>query len=117
VDLTAIEVAFERVRLRLTVRADLVLDRPVADTADDLVVLGFGDTLDDAAADAVSGAIDVLTDNYDVPPSRAYTLCSIAGDLVVTQAVNGVCGVHVKIPHRVLGAGVRLTTAEEGAAT
>ena len=35
--------------------------------------------------------------------SDAYALCSLQADLIVTQLVNGVCGIHARTPKAIFG--------------
>ncbi len=42
--------------------------------------------------------IALLGREQDVSRGDAYTLCSVVGDLAVTQVVSGVRGVHMTMP-------------------
>ena len=41
-----------------------------------------------AAKDAVSGMIDLLTFRHKISPVHAYMLCSVAGDLRISEIVD-----------------------------
>jgi acetamidase/formamidase len=91
--------------LKLTLRRDVALRAPVAITGHDLIITGFGDTLDAAMAAAVNNAVDLLVSVGGLPPEDAYVLCSIAIDFGVTQAVNApVKGVHAVLPKQLVPA-------------
>lgn len=73
--------------------------RPWATTPAGLVVLGTGTSLDQAAADALGGVVDLLVARHGLGRQRALALASAAVDLRVTQVVNGgVHGVHAVLP-------------------
>lgn len=73
--------------------------RPWATTPAGLVVLGTGTSLDEAAADALGGVVDLLVARHGLSRQRALALASAAVDLRVTQVVNGgVHGVHAVLP-------------------
>lgn len=90
----AIEAPFERVRVTVGVRDDLPVRGPVVRTGSAWVVLGLDGDLDEAAALAVEGILDVLERELAVGRREALALASVAVDLRVTQLVNGVRGVH-----------------------
>lgn len=96
VNQTAIETGMDHVRLRFTVERDARLRTPRAETADHFISTGFGDTLEAAAHDAVDDMVNWLI-SEGLSADEAYSLCSIAADVRVTQMVNNVVGVHVVI--------------------
>jgi acetamidase/formamidase len=53
--------------------------------------------LDRCAENAVRDMIVLLGEKRDLSREDAYTLCSLAADLRITQAVNGSKGVHCMI--------------------
>ncbi len=102
VNMTAMETTMERARLRLTVeRGDPIL-LPRIDAADHVSVLAFDRDLDEAARVAVAEATDLIAARRAIDAETAYRLCSLAVDLAVTQIVNGVKGVHARIPRTLL---------------
>ena len=84
-------------RFRLTVRHDLDYRQPFAETATHLISIGLDEDLDDAAKQAVREMIDHVCRRSDLSRSQAYMLCSLAGDLRVTQTVDGVKGCHMML--------------------
>jgi acetamidase/formamidase len=82
---------------RLTVRRDLHLKRPFAETATHLISIGLDEDLDDAAKQAVLEMVDHVCARTNLSPNQAYMLCSLAGDLRVTQIVDMVKGAHMML--------------------
>ncbi len=82
---------------RLTVRNDLDYRQPFAENATHLISIGLDEDLDDAAKQAVREMIDHVCRRSSLEPSQAYMLCSLAGDLRVTQTVDGVKGCHMML--------------------
>ncbi|HST66063.1 MAG TPA: acetamidase/formamidase family protein [Mycobacteriales bacterium] len=95
---TAIECPLDRVELTLSVRDDLPYAGPVARTPAGWVTMGFGDTLDEAAYEALNAMFDLLVRLHRVPRADAVALASVAVDLRVTQIVNQVVGAHAVLP-------------------
>jgi len=79
----------------LHVRDDLALEWPMAETPDALITMGFDPDLDDAAVIALRNMIKLICARTGLSREDAYTLCSLAADLRVTQVVNGAKGIHV----------------------
>jgi acetamidase/formamidase len=82
---------------RLTVRKDLTLDFPFAETATHLISIGLNEDLDDAAAQAVREMVKHICLRTNLSRNQAYMLCSLIGDLRVTQTVDGNKGVHMML--------------------
>ncbi len=101
VNLTAIETPMTG-SLRLTVRKDLKIQWPRAETPTHHITMGFDPDLDDAAKQALREMIDFLAGNYGMNRGDAYVFCSIAVDLHVTQLVNGHKGVHAMVAKELL---------------
>lgn len=106
--LTAIETSLSGV-FKLTVRKDLSLDFPRAESPTHLISMGMDEDLDDAARQALRNMIAWLVQGWGMRAMDAYTLCSIAGDLRVTQMVDINKGVHVMLPKSVLPASLVVT--------
>ena len=98
---TAIETALEG-KFRLTIRDDLSLNLPQAETPSHFITMAFDEDLDDAAKEALRQMITLITQRTNLSKSQAYSLCSLAADLRVTQIVNGNKGIHVMLPKVVL---------------
>jgi acetamidase/formamidase len=56
--------------------------------------MGFDEDLDDAVKIALRDMIRLLGEISGLHPQDAYSLCSIAADLRVTQTVDGNKGIH-----------------------
>src|SRR5258705_3886803 len=70
--------------LRLTIRRDLPLDVPVLETSTELLVHGFGDSLDAAMKAAARRTLAVLERLFGLSRSDAYSFMSVAVDFTVT---------------------------------
>jgi len=95
----AIEAPMEHVRLTLDLRSDLELAIPVVWTPEAWVTLGLAEDLDEAAALAVDGMLDLMGREHGFERRDAYALASVVVDLNVTQVVKGVKGVHAVLRH------------------
>jgi acetamidase/formamidase len=95
----AIECPLERAELELSVRDDLELATPIAWTPEAWLALGVHEDLDEAAAAAVEGMIELMEREHGLERRDALALASVVVDLRVTQVVNGVQGVHAMLPH------------------
>jgi len=82
---------------RLTVRKDMAITHPFAETATHLMSIGLDEDLDDAAKQAVREMIRHVCLRTNLSPNQAYMLCSLIGDLRVTQTVDGNKGVHMML--------------------
>tara|TARA_Y100001001_G_scaffold81463_1_gene79345 strand:- start:37 stop:984 length:948 start_codon:yes stop_codon:yes gene_type:complete len=94
---TAIESAMD-----ITVTLDLIKDTPLAmprfttagpvtrhlDQAGYEVFTGVGPDLMQAARDAVSGAVEWVAREHGMPVEQAYMLCSVCGDLRISEIVD-----------------------------
>ena len=98
----AIECPLERAELTLTVRDDLDLGNPIAWTPEAWLTFGFDEDLDEAAAQAVDGMLDLMGREHGLERAEALALASLIVDLRITQMVNGVRGVHARLPHGAL---------------
>jgi acetamidase/formamidase len=94
---TAIETNLTGV-FRFTVRKNMKLRWPRAETPTHIITMGLHETLDEAARRAVKEMIDYLTTERGLSRDDAYMLTSAAADLHVTQVVDGVKGVHAMLP-------------------
>ncbi len=73
------------------------LDHPFGETPDQLVAIGLGTTLDDAMAAAVRHALVLVIERTALAEPAALAFLSVAADFEVSQAVNGIRGVHCLI--------------------
>jgi acetamidase/formamidase len=98
VDQTAIETSL-RGRLQLTVRKDMKLTWPRAETATDYIAMATDPDLKVATTLAIQEMVDFLAATKGLTKHQAYQLVSIAGNVAITQLVDKPnVGVHVKIP-------------------
>jgi acetamidase/formamidase len=98
VDQTAIETSL-RGRLQLTVRKDIKLTWPRAETPTDYVSMATDPDLMTATKTAIQEMIDFIAAKTGMSKHQAYQLVSVAGHVVVTQLVDKPnMGVHVKLP-------------------
>ena len=97
VDQTAIETSL-RGRLQLTVRKGMKLAWPRAETATDYISMGTDLDLTQATRTAIQEMVDFLVATRGLDRQAAYQLTSIAGNVAITQLVDGKVGVHVKMP-------------------
>jgi acetamidase/formamidase len=101
VDQTAIETSL-RGRLRLTVRKDMKLAWPRAETPTDYISMATDPDLTTATRGAIQEMIDFLVAEKHLTRHQAYQLVSIAGNVAVTQLVDKPNhGVHVRLPKSV----------------
>lgn len=98
----AIEAPVERARLTLTVRDDLPLSNPIAWTPEAWLTFGFDEDLDEAAALAIEGMLELMGHEHGVERREALALASVVVDLRVTQLVNGSRGIHARLAHDAL---------------
>ncbi|GJD96339.1 acetamidase/formamidase family protein [Methylobacterium iners] len=89
---------------RLTLRKDLGDAWPFAETATHLMSIGLDEDLDDAMKQAVREMIRHVCARTELTRNQAYMLCSLAGNLRVTQTVDGNKGVHMLLPKAALAA-------------
>ena len=98
VDQTAIETSL-RGRLQLTVRKDMKLTWPRAETATDYISMAADPDLTVATREAIQEMIDFLVAQKKLTRHEAYQLVSLAGNVAVTQLVDKPnLGVHVRMP-------------------
>lgn len=99
---TAIETALTGT-FEFVVRKDLKWRMPRAESPTHFITLGLDVDLDDAAAAALRAMIDWLMEKLNISKADAYSFCSFAVDLHVTQTVNNVKGVHAMVNKKLIG--------------
>jgi acetamidase/formamidase len=87
---------------RLTVRDDMRLEWPMAETPTHVITMAFDPDLDDCVVIALRQMLDLICARVGLDRYQAYTLASLAADLRVTQVVNGNKGIHVMLAKRYL---------------
>jgi len=98
VDQTAIETSL-RGRLQLTVRKNMKLTWPRAETATDYISMAADPDLTIATKTAIQEMVDFLAGSKGLTKHQAYQLVSLAGNVAITQLVDRPnLGVHVRMP-------------------
>src|SRR5262249_17986650 len=90
--LTAIETG-----LAGTLAKNTGIARPWAETPSHVITMAFDPDLDVAAASALREMIALIERETGLSAPDAYSLCSIAADMHVTQMVNLHKGIHVML--------------------
>jgi len=89
----------------LHVRPDMSLEWPMAETPTHVMTMAFDPDLDDCVVIALRDMIKLICARTGISREDAYTLCSLAADLRVTQVVNGAKGIHVMLEKQYLARG------------
>jgi acetamidase/formamidase len=98
------EVALSAIETSLKGEIQVVLHKgtrlrwPRAETATHYMSMGFDEDLDQAAKIATREMLNFIVETKGLSREDAYLLLSAAMDLVVTQAVDGVKGIHALLP-------------------
>jgi acetamidase/formamidase len=88
----------------LHLREDMTLEWPMAETPTHIMTMAFDPDLDDCVVIALRDMIKLICRRTNLSREQAYTLCSLAADLRVTQVVNGNKGIHVMLAKKLLNA-------------
>lgn len=103
---TAIEAPMRIVYEVNVIEGGRPLQEPQYETDDYYAVTGFGTTIDEAARKATRYMIDYLVAEHGLTPEEAYVLCSLAGDLKISETVDVPhMLVSMHMPKSVLGIG------------
>jgi len=94
--LTALETCMSGT-LEFILRKDMSLTMPRAETPTHYLTMGMNEDLDDAARQALRDMIALIRERTNLGPEDAYTLCSLAADMRITQLVDGNKGVHTML--------------------
>ena len=94
---TAIETALQGT-FEFVLREDLCFKYPRGETPTHYITMGMDPDLDRCAEMALRDMIALLNEKAGLSKADAYSFCSVAADLHVTQAVNGCKGVHAMMP-------------------
>ena len=90
---TAIETALQGT-FEFVLRADLTFVTPRAETPTHYITMAMDPDLDRCVEGALRDMIRLIGEKAGLSKEDAYTLCSLAADLRVTQTVNGSKGIH-----------------------
>ena len=99
---TAIECPMERVDLTFALHDDLPLAAPIAETPVGWIAMGFHEDLNEALVCALEGMLALMKRLHGLERLDALALAGVVVDFRVTQAVNGVRGVHAVLPHNAI---------------
>jgi acetamidase/formamidase len=100
VDITAIETSLIG-RIQVVVHKGKSLAWPRGETPTHYIAMGTDSALVKATKTAVREGIALLVDIKKMSREDAYQLLSVAGDVAITQLVDGTVGVHVMIPNSI----------------
>ena len=103
--ITAIETALQG-KFIFRVRRDLRFTYPRAETPTHYMTMAMDPDLDQCVVKALRDMIVLLGEKRNLSREDAYTLCSLAADLRVTQTVNGSKGIHYMIDKTIVHAGL-----------
>jgi acetamidase/formamidase len=99
----ALECPMERVVLRFELEPR-ELAMPRARTAAGWITFGFHEDLNEAAAIALDGMLELMAERHGLGRKTALALASLAVSLRITQMVNQAQGVHALLPEGALEA-------------
>jgi acetamidase/formamidase len=88
---------------RLSLRDDLPLEWPMAETPTHVMTMAFDPDLDTCVVIALRSMLDLICARTNMDRYQAHALCSLAADLRVTQVVNGNKGIHVMLEKKYVG--------------
>jgi acetamidase/formamidase len=97
VDITAMETSLVGT-FQFILHKDRHLRWPRAETPTHYISMGIDNDLKEATKIAVREMIDFLVSDKHLTKDEAYMLTSVAGDVDITQLVDGPVGVHVMMP-------------------
>jgi acetamidase/formamidase len=96
VDQTAIETNL-RGRLQITVRKDMKLEWPRAETPTHWIAMGTDTSLVVATKTAIREMVKLIQEKKGLTETQAYQAASMAADLRITELVDGNVGVYMMI--------------------
>jgi len=98
----ALACPMEHAELEFHLRPDLNLALPRARTEKGWLTFGFHRDLNEAWTIAAREMVRLMEELYRLKPKEALSLAGLVAHLSITQAVNGVRGVHAFLPHDAL---------------
>lgn len=84
---------------------DHAVTLPRAETAEEIISMGFHAELDEALRIALRQMIIIIREQTGITETEAYQFCSLAVDFAITQSVNGEKGVHGRLKKTLLAKG------------
>jgi acetamidase/formamidase len=106
VDITAMETSLVGT-FQFILHKDQHLHWPRAETPTHYISMGIDNDLKEATKIAVREMIDFLVNEKHLTKDEAYMLTSVAGDVDITQLVDGPVGVHVMMPKAIFASGAK----------
>lgn len=98
VDQTAIETAMEDLRIQYVLHKRATVAGPIAETPTHWIVLGFGESLEDALTASLRQTIGWMSEAIGLPKVDIYALLSIVGSFRVTQYAHQVNSNYAVLP-------------------
>ena len=98
VDQTAIETAMEDLRIQYVLHKRATIAGPIAETPTHWIVLGFGETLEDALTASLRQTIAWMSQATGLAKVDVYALLSIVGSFRVTQYAHQTGSNYAAIP-------------------
>ena len=92
-------------RFKLTLRDDMSLAWPLAETPTHMITMAFDPDLDDCVVIALRSMLDLIEQRTNRDRAEAYMLASLVADVRVTQVVNHNKGAHVMLEKTYLQGG------------
>ena len=88
ISVTRIEALMRIVYQGDVIKGDRKLSEPQYETDEYYAVTGVAPTIDEAARKATQFLVDFLVTAHHLTPIEAYSLCSLAGDLKISEVVD-----------------------------
>jgi acetamidase/formamidase len=104
VDQTAIETAAENLEIRYDLHKNVALRAPLAETPHSWILIGFGDSLDEALVGCLRELIHWLAAAAGITEPEAYALASMAVSFRVTQYAHQTASAYSSAPPKAVHA-------------
>jgi acetamidase/formamidase len=114
VDQTALETSLIGT-FQFVVHKDMHLDWPRGETPTHYITMGMNEDLNAATKQAVLQMVDFLASEKHLSRDDAYALASVAGDLHITELVDGNKGVHMMLPKAIFAGGHSMAAGKQAA--
>ncbi len=83
---------------RFVLHKNIEISGPRGETVTHHLVMGIDVDLDRALRKATENVIDFLVDRYEIRPSEAFSIASVAVDFTISEAVDGTQVITALIP-------------------
>lgn len=91
-----------RVRVKISLVKDHLVERPIIERDDTIQILGIGHTVEEATKDASRSAISFVTARTTLSREEAYMLLSIVGELRIGTSPRPIMAARLIIPRATL---------------